>query len=336
MEDQPMSEQYATQSARDSTWPGEVIILRDQEVGSWAKILPESGCNLVGFGALINGREIEIMLQPSDENPPRPVGAYGAPVLFPFPSRVRDGEAHFGGKTIKLDRQPGQLHAIHGLVAGAPWRVERRGVDPNGAFARCSIVADPDRILRQFPFPFRHTLTWRLSGKTLRVEVEAENTGAEPMPMGFGWHPYFRLPPRVGGDRAVAIVEVQASRQWVLEDTLVPTGETVPLPADRDFRHARALGETYLDDIYTAVDRSSGSSACSLLDPTTGLTIRVAAGPTFREWVVYAPPSRPTICFEPYTCPADAFNLHARRIDAGVIVLSPGDKWSDWIELRIG
>ena len=330
-----MSEQYATESARDSIWPGEVIILRDRESGSWAKILPESGCNLVGFGAVEPGREIEVMLQPSDENPPRSVDAYGAPVLFPFPSRIRDGEAHFSGKLIKLDRRPGQLHAIHGLVAGAPWRVERRGVVPDGAFARCSIVADPGRILRQFPFPFRHALTWRLSGKTLRIDVEAENTGAEPMPLGFGWHPYFRLPLNVDGDRAAAMIEVPASRQWELEDTLVPTGKTIPVAADRDFRHAGALGGTYLDDVYTAIDRSGGSSACSLTDPTTGLTVRVVAGPTFREWVVYAPPSRPTICFEPYTCPPDAFNLAERGIDAGVIVLKPGEKWSEWIEVRI-
>ncbi|HLZ07840.1 MAG TPA: aldose 1-epimerase [Chloroflexota bacterium] len=331
-----MSEQLTTESARDSIWPGEVIILRDRESGSWAKILPESGCNLVGFGALVNGQEAEVMLQLSDENPSRPVASYGAPVLFPFPSRVRDGEAHFGGKTIKLDRHPGQLHAIHGLVMGARFRVERRGVGPDGAFARCSIVADPDRILRQFPFPFRHTLTWRLSGKTLRIDVEAENTGAEPMPMGFGWHPYFRLPLHVGGDRTAATIEVPASRQWVLEDSLVPTGETIPVPADRDFRKARAIGGIYFDDVYTAVDRSSGSSVCSITDPATGLTIRVAAGATFREWVVYAPPTRPTICFEPYTCPPDAFNLTERGIDAGVIVLKPGTKWVDWVEVRIG
>jgi aldose 1-epimerase len=330
-----MSENYEAESTRDATWPGEVIILRDREAGSWAKILPESGCNLVGFGAVVNGRELETMLQPSDESPSRPVGAYGAPVLFPFPNRVRDGVAHFGGRTITLDRHHGQPHAIHGLVIGVPWRVERRGVDASGAFARCSIVADPDRVLRQFPFPYRHTITWRLSGKTLRLDVEAENIGTEPMPMGFGWHPYFRLPVQPGGDRGAAVIEVPASRQWVLDETLVTTGETIPVPADRDLRQARAIGEQHFDDDYTQIDRSAGSSACSLVDPANGLNLRVAAGPTFREWVVYAPPSRPTICFEPYTCATDAFNLSERGVDAGVIVLKPGETWSDWIEVRI-
>ena len=330
-----LSEQFTAESTRDAIWPGEVIVLRDREAGSWAKILPESGCNLVAFGGIVNGRELETMLQPGDENPSRPVGAYGAPVLFPFPNRVRDGVANFGGHTITLDRHHGQQHAIHGLVIGVPWRVEASGSDASGAFLRCSIVADSERVLRQFPFPYRHTITWRLTGKTLRLEVEAENIGTESMPMGFGWHPYFRLPVQPGGDRASAVIEIPASQQWVLEDSLVPSGETVPVTVQRDFRRAKAIGSEHLDDVYTAVDRSTGSSVCSLSDPATGLNLRVSAGPTFREWVVYAPPSRPTICFEPYTCTTDAFNLSERGIGAGTIVLKAGETWSDWIEVRI-
>ena len=317
-----MTEKYSAESTRDGTWPGEVVALRDREAGSWAKILPESGCSLIEFGGIVNGRALETMLQPGDEHPSRSVGSYGAPVLFPFPNLVRDGVAHFGGRTIKLDRRPGQAHASHGLVIAVPWQVERSGVDDSGAFLRCSIAADPDRILRQFPFPFRHAITWRLCGNTLRLEVEAENTGKEPMPMGFGWHPYFRLPVQPGGDRGAAVIQVPASRQWVFDETLVTNGETIPVAGDRDLRQPRPIGNVDYDDDFTDIDRSTGSSVCSLFDPATGLNLRIAAGPTFREWVVYAPRSRPTISLEPYTCATDAFNLSERGIDAGTIVLS--------------
>ena len=43
----------------------------------------------------------------------------------------------------------------------------------------------------------------------------------------------------------------------------------------------------------------------------------------FRELVVYTPPDRDSICFEPYTCPTDAINLEAKGIPAGVVVLAP-------------
>ena len=333
--EEPVSERFSAESTRDATWPGEVIVLRDREMGSWAKVVPEFGANLVGFGALIGGREVETFLQPADEKPTRTVGNYGAPVLYPFPNRLRDGQARFGGRAIHVDRLPGQRHAIHGLVRDLPWHVESRQADGDGATVRCSVVSDPTRVLRQFPFPFRLTLTFRLSATSLRVDVEGENLGDAPMPMGFGWHPYFRLPLVSGSDRAAAIVRIPAREQWELDETLVPTGETVAVPADRDFRVARALGETHLDDVYTDLVKDGDASSCDLTDPATGITLRVGAGSTFREWVVYAPPSRPTICFEPYTCTTDAFNLAERGVDSGVIVLQPGGHWSDWMDLHL-
>jgi aldose 1-epimerase len=201
--------------------------------------------------------------------------------------------------------------------------------------AGCSIGADED-VLRQFPFPYRLTLTFRLAGTRLRVDVEAQNLGTESMPLGFGWHPYFRLPLIPGGDRGVQAIHVPAARLWKLDAELIPTGETIAVPPERDFRRSRPIGTTNLDDVYTDVQRSDGQSACTLTDPASGVTLRIAAGPSFREWVVFAPPHRPTICFEPYTCPTDAFNLAARGQDVGVIVLRLSERWADWMELDLG
>jgi aldose 1-epimerase len=328
-----MSNSFTITTERDPFWPGDVITLRDFAAESWAKLLPEAGCNLVGFGAVVDRRHVETFLQPLDERPARAPEQYGAPVLFPFPNRLRGGQAAFGGKAIAVDRAPGAPHAIHGLVRHRRWDVDELSTAA-GAQARCSVVADVD-TLRQFPFPFRLTLTFQLRGPSLRVVVEAENTGDAPMPLGFGWHPYFRLPLVPGGDRAANLAQIPARRQWQLNDTLVPTGETKALPPDRDFQRARPLGAATLDDVYTDLVRDGQTSRCSLSDPGSGRSLRIAAGPTFREWVVYAPPTRPTICFEPYTCPTDAFNLAERGLDVGLIVLPPGGRWSDWIELSI-
>ena len=58
------------------------------------------------------------------------------------------------------------------------------------------------------------------------------------------------------------------------------------------------------------------------------------ASPERRGWVVFAPTNRPVICLEPYTCATDAHNLHARGLDAGMIVLPPGETWEG--RIRIG
>jgi aldose 1-epimerase len=131
------------------------------------------------------------------------------------------------------------------------------------------------------------------------------------------------------------VVGVPARRQWQLDNSLLPTGDVIALAPERDFREPRALDATNLDDVYTDVVKRDGASACTLSDATGTISLTVAAGPSFREWVVYAPPTRPTICFEPYTCPTDALNLNERGLDVGIIVLEPGETWSDWMELRL-
>ncbi len=329
-----MIERFVTETAKDPFWPGDTIVLRDREAKSWARVVPALGCNVVSFGAEIGGRRVETFLQPSDETPSQPPGHYGAPVLYPFPNRLRDGHARFGGRQIRIDRAPGQPHAIHGLVRDKAWTVETLRAEAEAAVLRASVESDAD-VLRQFPFPYRLTLSIRLSGSSLRVNVDGENLDDAPMPSGFGWHPYFRLPLAPTSDRRRAIVRIPSRKIWELDDTLVPTGEVVDPSPERDFRTPHPLGSIYLDDVYTALERSDGATACELSEPATGDLLRISAGPSFREWVVYAPPTRPTICFEPYTCPTDAFNLAENGIDVGLIVLNPGERWTDWIEVEL-
>ena len=52
--------------------------------------------------------------------------------------------------------------------------------------------------------------------------------------------------------------------------------------------------------------------------------------------VVFTPPHRQAFCVEPYTCVTDAINLQQQGIDAGLIVLQPGQRWQSALELRLG
>ena len=68
-------------------------------------------------------------------------------------------------------------------------------------------------------------------------------------------------------------------------------------------------------------------------DRDVGIRMVLEADEQFRELVVYTPPNRASICFEPYTCPTDAVNLQAQGIDAGLIVLKPGQIFSSQIRI---
>ena len=63
--------------------------------------------------------------------------------------------------------------------------------------------------------------------------------------------------------------------------------------------------------------------------------MRLFCSPSFREMVVFNPAHRQAFCIEPYTCTTDAANLQAKGLDAGWLVLQPGESWSAVVEMWV-
>ncbi|MBC7933307.1 MAG: aldose 1-epimerase [Rubrivivax sp.] len=289
----------------------EVFSLRDGVFAS-AEIAPSLGNNCFAF------RTGEHVLEPVpfSEFRQRPT-AYGIPILFPFPNRVRDGVFKFRGEEFTVNPPR------HGFVRDKPWRVEGSGAsDKEGAWLVSSFdAADyPEQILRQFPFPFRLEVTYRLLEGRLRMETLVRNTGDGEMPVGFGIHPYFRKPAR-------GAVTVPAEQMWELSDSL-PTGRLLSVEGVYDLRDGKELDGLSLDDIFTNIRKDAdGSARCVLEDSAMGTgTIVEFSVEQFPNVVVYTPPApRQAICIEPNSCPTDAFNLRERGIESNVIVLGAGE-----------
>ena len=179
--------------------------------------------------------------------------------------------------------------------------------------------SDPEQILRQFPFPFRLDVTYRLHNHTLSMETVAHNTGDRDMPMGFGIHPYFRRPLR-------GMLHVPARQYWELVDSL-PTGRRLDVTDMYDLRQPRDVSSLTLDDIFTdLIADADGMVRCTLEDHQHGVqTIVAFDAAQFPHVVVFTtPPPRQAICIEPYTCPTDAFNLQQHGVESNLIRLQPG------------
>jgi aldose 1-epimerase len=72
-------------------------------------------------------------------------------------------------------------------------------------------------------------------------------------------------------------------------------------------------------------------------DPANGLETVMRASRNFANVVVWSPPGRDEVCFEPWVCPSNVFNLAAHGVPGhGLTVLEPGERWeaSMWISLR--
>lgn len=311
----------------------EAYSLRDETTKAEARIATSLGNNCYSFGIPANDEWIDLIDPPPDlgtlkDEPTR----YGNPILFPFPNRIRGGEFTFEGKQYTFDKAPGTPNSIHGLLLNQPYQVE--STETEGC---ASIVCRLDsrefpEIMRQYPLPFEIQITHTLIETTLTLDIHIRNISDSNMPMGFGIHPYFRVPLSSNSSPERCLITVPASKRWELEE-LLPTGEVSDLEEEADFRSGKPLAERQFDDVLTGVIPSDNVSRCVIDDQDAGIRMVLESDVQFRELVVYTPPSRPSICFEPYTCPTDAINLEARGIDAGVIVLEPGAAFSGTIRI---
>lgn len=307
------------------------IRLLDEASGASALVLPEFGANCVKFSVRRNQQQLDILHPPNLEKLSVSGTGGGVPILCPFPNRVRQARFSFRGREIQLHANRAG-HAIHGLVHTRAWEVRDQWVDSDGAAVSCRFRSEAYAEVREvWPWPFEATITYRLRGERLDIEAAVDNLSDEVMPLGFGTHPYFVI-----GDRDQCEIQIPAAARWETEgEEPLPTGRIFAVPPELDFRSLRPLGDVALDDVFTGVEFEGDGSACRLLDHARGLSVSCGADRRFREWVVYAPPGGSFVCFEPYTCPTDGFNLAARGVDAGLIELQPGQRFvgKTWIEV---
>jgi len=312
-----------------------IYVLKDYKSGCEAKIVPEFGNNCFSYSFNVEGEQIDILdPPPSLAVLKQRASGYGVPVLFPFPNRIREGRFTFEGQDYQFDVPRPGANSIHGLVIGRPWKVEvAEATDENGARLVSSIKSSdfPD-VIRQYPFQFNLRVTYTLKDGFLSLLAEMENMGQRNMPMGFGIHPYFRAPLSKSSSPDDCQIILPARKYWELEDFL-PTGKILEASGRYNLRDGVSAADIRFDDVFTDLIITDGVSRCVVDDKKAKMRMILESDPIFREMVLYTPPNRPALCFEPYTCPTDAINLHQRGMDVGIIVLKPGESVSGTVKI---
>ena len=221
---------------------------------------------------------------------------------------------------------------LHGLLVFDPhWEVVKTGgSDAEGAFitSRLEFYKYPD-LMAQFPFAQVYRITYRLKDGRLECTTEVTNVGNSPLPVHFGYHPYFRP----DGPREDWTLGIGAQKHWIANDVLIPNGETEPtekfLPGAAE---SVRLGKKFIDTGFSDFKRDSKGLGRIW---TKGKTekIEVVYGKGFDYAIVYAPLDNTLICLEPQTGPTNAFNLTEEGKFNGLMVLQPGKTFtaSYWI-----
>lgn len=235
--------------------------------------------------------------------------------LVPFSNRIRNGRFAFGGRVVQLPlNQWPQPHAEHGHGWQVAWTVTARKDD--------SLTLEYEHAGGAWPFPYLARQEISLSADELRLTLSIENRGAEAMPAGLGFHPYF---PRTTGCRFAARVDAM----WQTDAEVMPTA-LVPADPRLATSGGMAIAEAAFDNAFTRWSRKA-----TILWPETGATLSIDADPSLEFLVLYTPGGEPWFCAEPVSHCTDAFNLAAQgRGDTGMLVLEPGERRSATVRFR--
>lgn len=215
--------------------------------------------------------------------------------LAPFSNRIRDGVFPWAGRSIELDRYPGQPHALHGFAQEGVWTVVDQAQD------RVVMEYTHRAGGRGWPWAWHARQSLRLHEHGFSLTMEVSNLSGESMPLGMGYHPYF----------TARSVDLDARTLWTHEQELAIAPQANPT---RDWGKGRETWTAFLSD---------WDGRCAI-HWENGLRLDMDAHGSMHHVVLHAPMGR-YLCVEPVTHVCDAFNLAARGVSGtGVQSLPPG------------
>jgi aldose 1-epimerase len=271
-------------------------------------LIPALGGSIAAWSA--NGHD---MLRPASAASiaaQDPFGMGGFP-LVPYSNRIGNGsfdwEGHRHSLTLNFHPEP---HAIHGVGFERPWHVRASTADS----ATLTLQHRPGA---SWPFAFEAEQRITLAERTLTIEMSALNLEARPVPLGFGYHPYFL--------RDGAWLKFRAESVWLLGDDGLPSLRVKPF-GKFDYANSMSVSRGDIDHCFTGWD---GRAEISW--PGRHLGLGIEASNSLCCTVVCIRSDLDGFCFEPVPHLNDALNRHERA--HAMPVIAPGGRFDATIRL---
>ena len=290
----------------------ELVVLKDDQEGTEALLLPAFGALLHGFSIEAGGERINVVDHYTGyEAAKKEIStSFKSARLSPFPCRIPEGRYSFEGKQYELQKKFPDGSAIHGLLYDKAFEPVAAGADHTRAMASFQYHYQQDDD--QYPFDYTCTVEYILRGSaSLEIRATSRNNGDKPIPMADGWHPYFQL----GGKVDEWELYFDADAMLEFDDKLIPTGRLV---RQNLFTEPRRIGPLFLDNCFL-LNKARGKAACELLNPRNGLKVSFFPGEEYPYLQLFTPPHRKSIAIENLSAAPDSFNNRM-----GLLLLGPG------------
>lgn len=297
----------------------ELYHLNNEKTGERCTVIPDFGAMLQGLTLRNNGDLYELIDAYADPVQVSENEAFKSSHLIPFPNRVDRGLYQFNGQTYRLTpNHIAEDNAIHGLVLNRKFDAK---FEQNEHAATLTLQHDFEGT-PGFPFPFLTTIIYTFQTGQLNCSVLVHNLGSQPMPMGVGWHPYFKLGDKKINDLSLKLPE---GRRIETGERMIPTGKLVDY---NQFRTAAPIGQTPFD-IGFYVNNNGEEAITTLFDEERKVTLLVSQK-NCPYLQIFIPSSRNSIAIEPMTCAPDAFNN-----GLGLETLKSGEHVETWYSVTL-
>jgi aldose 1-epimerase len=258
----------------------------------------------------------------ADEKSPKGLGQ----VLLPWPNRTKGGLWEFEGEPQQLEiTEEARGNAIHGLTRHLEWELVEH--------AESSITLAVDvEVQPGWPVPLRATITYELAPRELTIIHEIRNEGEQPIGVGLGTHPYFRIGDAPTDELTLTLPAARV-RPYLADEQMPYAEEQDVEGTEYDFRGGRLLKGVDLDTAFGGLTPAEdGTHHFGLSHGEQRLL--VWTGPDFHWAQVFTPDELVgrgrAVAIEPMTCPADALNTGTDLIE-----LEPATSWSGSWGIRV-
>lgn len=288
------------------------VILRDNNSGTTAEIVPSCSAMLHAFKVNNKGRETNVIDSYSSYDDfvknVAPAGFKGCK-LSPFACRIKNAEYSFAGETYHLKKHVERGDALHGELFDRPFELVSENA--NDTEASITLKYHYEKEDPGYPFVYDCIVTWTLENDNrLRVTTECLNLDEGLIPMQDGWHPYFTL-----GDNIDDLhIEFQSMEMVEFKD-LIPTGEMTEYDK---FNSLKKLGDTAFDNCFT-INLETCQPMCVLRNVTEKIQVEIHPTKSYPFLQFYTPEHRKSIAIENLSAVPDAFNN-----EKGLHILEPG------------
>ncbi len=324
--------QNAVREVKETTFCGERAV-RMTFYPYTAVILPDVGGNLISFREM--ERDYRFLREPKEEEmasfKERPI-LHGIPVLFP-PNRYEDGHFALLGNSYHLPVNEESNHNhIHGFLYNEPWNIHSTGVSKGNVYVELSKVIRPgEKIYSTFPHSFEIRLRYALSGSGLSKRITVTNTGKNAMPCMLGFHTAINAPFAPGSTMEDCLMKVTIGKRLELSERMLPTGRYLPLSHEEEKLKGEGISPFFspLDNHYAA-EAQDGRNAMVLTDLKEKVRLIYDVGTKYKFWMIYNQDAKSGfICPEPQTNIVNAPNLNLPDDQTGMIILKPGETWTE-------